>query len=352
MTRARRARISGQWPGAVAVTNNGTIVHTQKPGGSSSKKAAQREASEPRTPMRNRSAGSGNRSHGGGRGKATEDNNENIPPLNKRRKVILSDDDDDDNDGEDHTTVPSSDTLRSSDLPAPKKKARENRAPAVPQQPAAAPQELDEDVPWLIRHAQYLNINDEDAERKQHGVYEFYDRSTNAYRTCGPFVNLEVAYFRGAQIRADEDFVPRVGGNQLDEDTYHWHVHSILSGWLTPELRDAEKEFGKYPDAAIKILQYIDAAGARGRSNDVGRLRDRILGYAGIETTKELNSLKPRGSRGWNNTTLARLLCPMNKLREFDTDPDAFCQKVLEDKDGYRFGAMRWPSFLYDEKTH
>ncbi len=69
MTRARRARISGQWPGAVAVTNNGTIVHTQKPGGSSSKKAAQREASEPRTPMRNRSAGSGNRSHGGGRGK-------------------------------------------------------------------------------------------------------------------------------------------------------------------------------------------------------------------------------------------------------------------------------------------
>ncbi|RDX40878.1 hypothetical protein OH76DRAFT_1365539, partial [Lentinus brumalis] len=88
------------------------------------------------------------------------------------------------------------------------------------------------------------------------------------------------------------------------------------------------------------------------RSNDVGRLRDRILGYAGIETTKELNSLKPRGSRGWNNTTLARLLCPMNKLREFDTDPDAFCQKVLEDKDGYRFGAMRWPSFLYDEKTH
>ncbi len=53
-----------------------------------------------------------------------------------------------------------------------------------------------------------------DAERKQHGVYEFYDRSTNAYRTCGPFVNLEVAYFRGAQIRADEDFIPRVGGNQ------------------------------------------------------------------------------------------------------------------------------------------
>ncbi len=45
--------------------------------------------------------------------------------------------------------------------------------------------------------------------------------------------------------------------SRLDEDTYHWHVHSILSGWLTPELRDAEKEFGKYPDAAIKILQYV-----------------------------------------------------------------------------------------------
>ncbi len=43
---------------------------------------------------------------------------------------------------------------------------------------------------------------------------------------------------------------------RLDEDTYHWHVHSILSGWIT-ELRDAEKEFGKYPDAAIKILQYV-----------------------------------------------------------------------------------------------
>ncbi len=90
-----------------------------------------------------------------------EDDTENIPPSNKRRKVIISDDDDSDDDEEDRPMVPSSDTLRSSDLPAPKKKARENRAPVVPQQPAAAPQELDEDVPWLIRHAQFLNINDE-----------------------------------------------------------------------------------------------------------------------------------------------------------------------------------------------
>ncbi len=72
----------------------------------------------------------------------------------------------------------------------------------------------------------------------------------------------------------------------------------------------------------ILVVQ-IDAAGARGRSNDMGRLRDRILSYAGIEMTKEVNSLKSRGSRGWNNATLARLLCPMNKLREFDADPDA-----------------------------
>ncbi len=53
-----------------------------------------------------------------------------------------------------------------------------------------------------------------DAERKSHGVYEFYDSCTNSYRTCGPFVNLEVAYFHGAQIRADEEYIPFIGGNQ------------------------------------------------------------------------------------------------------------------------------------------
>ncbi len=69
MTRARRARISGQWPGTVAVTNNGTTAQSNKPGGSSTKKAGQHQASDPSTQAREKTAGGGSRSQGGGRHK-------------------------------------------------------------------------------------------------------------------------------------------------------------------------------------------------------------------------------------------------------------------------------------------
>ncbi|RDX42103.1 hypothetical protein OH76DRAFT_1302793, partial [Lentinus brumalis] len=82
------------------------------------------------------------------------------------------------------------------------------------------------------------------------------------------------------------------------------------------------------------------------RTNDLGRLRDRILEYAGITGRENLAHLANRGNRGFKNHTLARLLCPMKKLVEFDADP-AVC--VLERADGYKFGSKRLPMFLYDE---
>ncbi|KAI0691346.1 hypothetical protein C8T65DRAFT_587253, partial [Cerioporus squamosus] len=82
------------------------------------------------------------------------------------------------------------------------------------------------------------------------------------------------------------------------------------------------------------------------RTNDLGRLRDHILEYAGVTGRENLAHLANRGNRGFKNHTLGRLLCPVNKVAEFDADP-ARC--VLKRKEGYKFNAKRLPLFLYDE---
>lgn len=78
------------------------------------------------------------------------------------------------------------------------------------------------------------------------------------------------------------------------------------------------------PHLRLILHSQIDKAGARGRTNDLGRLRDHILEYAGISGRENLAHLANRGNRGFKDPTLGRLLCPIKKLAEFDADPAAY----------------------------
>ena len=53
------------------------------------------------------------------------------------------------------------------------------------------------------------------------------------------------------------------------------------------------------------------------RREDTGRLRGFILTYVPeLKTTQGIR----KGDRGWHNRVTARLLCPQDRLREFDED--------------------------------
>ena len=60
----------------------------------------------------------------------------------------------------------------------------------------------------------------------------------------------------------------------------------------------------------------MDKRACEARREDSNRLSRDVLGYIpnlspGLDSTN-------KGDRGWNNKSTARLLCPQNKLSEFD----------------------------------
>ncbi len=67
----------------------------------------------------------------------------------------------------------------------------------------------------------------------------------------------------------------------------------------------------------------LDKYASRGRSDDLGILKKDVIGFIprrpGVEPL-ELNNPN-KSARGWAHVTTARLLCPANRLEEFDTDP-------------------------------
>ncbi len=67
----------------------------------------------------------------------------------------------------------------------------------------------------------------------------------------------------------------------------------------------------------------LEKYASRGRSDDLGVLKKDVLGYIpkcpGVESLEINNPNK--SARGWSHITTARLLCPANRLVEFDGDP-------------------------------
>ncbi|KAG6838784.1 hypothetical protein C0991_008483, partial [Blastosporella zonata] len=95
-----------------------------------------------------------------------------------------------------------------------------------------------------------------------------------------------------------------------------------------------------------KLVEFIWSA----RVDDTSSLKSASLAYI-LPTLQE--QLVPRipatgikAGRGFNNRTLARMLCPSNKLQIFDADPDTFMTDVQEGR--RKIKAKDWPTFLYN----
>jgi hypothetical protein len=72
----------------------------------------------------------------------------------------------------------------------------------------------------------------------------------------------------------------------------------------------------------------MNAAAGAARSEDISSLKEVILGYAAVhspegELRPQINpSSSKSDTRGFNHLMLARLLCPIQYLDQFDENPE------------------------------
>ncbi|KAI0684255.1 hypothetical protein C8T65DRAFT_748830 [Cerioporus squamosus] len=100
----------------------------------------------------------------------------------------------------------------------------------------------------------------------------------------------------------------------------------------------------KDPGLIVKLGRYIEKVGGKTRSDDLARLKSKVLWAAGIEDPK--GALADKRNRGARNHEIARVLTPLSKLDRFDDDPALFCQDVLEGRENLH--SIDWWSGMYD----
>lgn len=64
----------------------------------------------------------------------------------------------------------------------------------------------------------------------------------------------------------------------------------------------------------------MDSVAGRARSDDLTRLRNRVIKYA--NPGDQADHLDVKSHRGFHHDLTGRLLCPVSKLAEFDADPE------------------------------
>ncbi|THG93296.1 hypothetical protein EW026_g7907 [Hermanssonia centrifuga] len=96
----------------------------------------------------------------------------------------------------------------------------------------------------------------------------------------------------------------------------------------------------------------LDGYSGKGRLDDLGQLKKEVLGF--IPKREGIASLalnnQNKSSHGWAHVTTARLLCPCNRLDEFDSNPKKFCRDV--ENGVIMIMADDLPCFLYPKDKY
>ncbi|KAI0366151.1 hypothetical protein BV20DRAFT_1002926 [Pilatotrama ljubarskyi] len=161
----------------------------------------------------------------------------------------------------------------------------------------------------------------------------------------GAYMSVEAAFTKGGEIAASKDKLAALSFKNFNEDCHHYIGHTILMVAM-PILEESEEHLRANPEDAVKLLDYIDMAAGRARSDDLTRLRSRVITFANAGV--HFHDLLIKANRGFKHPITGRLLCPVTKLERFDTDPAAFYRDIC--KKEIKIIAEDWPLFLYDEE--
>ncbi|GLB33255.1 hypothetical protein LshimejAT787_0101390 [Lyophyllum shimeji] len=171
-------------------------------------------------------------------------------------------------------------------------------------------------------------------------------------RSLDPFINyfeiLPVCALINGSGADSEDDQWKYCLSKCPEDHFRL-IHAVLKAKITgfcAQIGDLEDQ-GEDLEALGK---FMNKAAASARSDDTGSLRDAGLDY--VELDRKLEPCIPPRSqkslyRGFNNITLARLLCPIQAVAEFDKNPAETIAKLQDGR--IQATADDIPAFLYPD---
>ncbi|KAF8835088.1 hypothetical protein BDN67DRAFT_984860 [Paxillus ammoniavirescens] len=136
--------------------------------------------------------------------------------------------------------------------------------------------------------------------------------------------------------------------------TRAYHVQ-LFNDWAktVPSFSNLITKFETDPEVLDSFIDTMVTAAYGGRTDDTGSLKYNGLIYMLKDPIKD--KIEPpipkthngsKADRGWNHGTIARLLCPMQDVEDFDADPQAYMDLVKCGKK--KPTATKFPSCLYD----
>ncbi|KAI1786451.1 hypothetical protein LXA43DRAFT_1065090 [Ganoderma leucocontextum] len=176
------------------------------------------------------------------------------------------------------------------------------------------------------------------------GYQEIYFMARGLARNCTEYVNHTRILTYGVNFH-HADIVDRPGcvTPVCDDDVV---AEELWPQWLKffPEIKDHLDYLADNPPLIVIIGTFVAGVAAKVRSDDLGRLNDRIVDLCNLEDKYKL--LVVKDNRGWQDSGTGRLLCPLRYIGKFDSDPGRFCTHIRNRL--VRIFSTDYPIFLYD----
>ncbi|KAI0059026.1 hypothetical protein BV25DRAFT_1918739 [Artomyces pyxidatus] len=100
------------------------------------------------------------------------------------------------------------------------------------------------------------------------------------------------------------------------------------------------------------LISNMQAAANNARSVDTSLLKKSVQELIALPESLGPCKIQPtlkKSERGGNHPQLARLICPIKDLADFDQDPIVGRKKLIMPNNGYKVTATRWPTMLYKD---
>ncbi|PIL24585.1 hypothetical protein GSI_12469 [Ganoderma sinense ZZ0214-1] len=175
------------------------------------------------------------------------------------------------------------------------------------------------------------------------GYQKIYAAIRLLLRLCSEYTKHAYILTYGIKYHAmSAEDRPRCGQDAYNDDV---EAEELWPLWAKhfPELEDHLDYLADNPPLIVNIANFAAGVASKVRSDDLGRINDRIVDLCALEDAKLLNI---KDNRGWQDSRTGRLLCPVRYLSKFDSDPGRFCKHVRNRL--VRIFSTDYPSFLYD----
>ncbi|KAI1786912.1 hypothetical protein LXA43DRAFT_1064740 [Ganoderma leucocontextum] len=213
---------------------------------------------------------------------------------------------------------------------------------------APTPQRPDEgDWPQLVR---ILHGPASDSHFLEDGWKWIYEVTRKLVRDFPLHVHIERVLINGV-LWCDTPIEERpiVNASEYDDVVEDEGIFNLIL-LAFPKLVGNLQALHDSPSLIKTFGDFITKVNAKVRGDDLVRVNRHIVEALALDLK---SNQKQR--RGFKHTETGRLLCPIDRLDEFDKNPDVFCQGVIDadpDNDHYQLLAVDWPLAIYRENLY